>query len=165
MVFCNVTRKPFQTKFPIETVETRLEKEKYLPKLLKYIRSCMDKTYFPMGGRLKMLMNRWRPLGASVLVVERNHASLQEQNSSDEETSPEEILFRIPGNSPTSKNIRRSNVGLDKEWGVERNTVRVFNIYKSRSSSTESERENEISYRYASSELLYARYIFQNGEY
>jgi hypothetical protein len=61
--------KTLPVKFPIETKETKLEREKYLPEMLKYIRNCTNKVYFLIGGRLKMLMNRWRPLGASVLVL------------------------------------------------------------------------------------------------
>jgi hypothetical protein len=60
--------KTLPAKFPAESREAKLEREEHLPRVLKYVRFCMDKKYFPLGGRLKMLMNRWRPLGASVLV-------------------------------------------------------------------------------------------------
>jgi hypothetical protein len=32
--------------------ETKLEREKYLPEMLEYIRNCKSKTQFPIGGRL-----------------------------------------------------------------------------------------------------------------
>jgi hypothetical protein len=60
--------KTLPAKFPTQTEEAKLEREEHLQRVLKYARSCIDKKYFPLGGRLKMLMNRWRPLGASVLV-------------------------------------------------------------------------------------------------
>jgi hypothetical protein len=60
--------KTLPAKFPMETRETKLERETYLPSMLSYIRNCVNSVYFLIGGRLKKLTNRWRSLGVSALI-------------------------------------------------------------------------------------------------
>jgi hypothetical protein len=114
---------------------------------------------FPNWRKVKNVDEQMATIRCHSISIEGYHDQIQEQISSNEEASRKEMLFRISRNSPASEDIRRTNVGLDKEWSVERNTIRAIIIYKSRSFSTESEWENEIGNGYASSEFVCTIYI------
>jgi hypothetical protein len=110
-------------QIPYRYKRGKFKKRRASPEGIRLCKILYGQEVFPDGRKIENVDEQVETFRSISVSVKRNYGSKQEQNSGDEKTSGKEMLFGISRNSPSSENIRITNVGLDKEWSIERNSL------------------------------------------